>query len=791
MADVCQPTTVNDNAQHSALYQANPGDKFSQEAMQLLSQQGKAGSFKNPDLNKGSSLDLGSASDLHKLYGGSAMHDQKPDATAKVTTGADKAGDAQHAPANHGDTKAGVQSDSQQKHNQPAKKEISESTHTVKAGETLEGLAKHKLGPNAKREDIDNYVSVMKGLNGIDNEKKLAVGTKLNMPGRSADGTLHGENQAHEQYQLRPDGTEQWKSEDGKRTNTRTPAGKDGSYDEEHKGNKPDDNYHAHYDQAKDETTSTFQDGTKIVLDSAGVKTTTISDGSTTKTYPDAEGGRTERSMPNKGAQDQSSSDRTVTTTWKNGGINVKNEGDGSGYARTPDGKGGYTEHGWGKKPEQNYDETYNKDDGSTTRTDATGTKTTQWSDGTKKVEHADKTGYQTRSDGSEHHFGPQGKDIFDKPGEDLSKNKHVVDARKAMDDALDHHEPKLSAEEKKDFHEKETAFENRAKAEHMSSEEVAKTYEQVTKLLSAKTGKVGDPNLRAQLAEEIMTHAAKPETVKQGAHETCNVTTVAERTYSRTPSKMAEMVATTALTGEWKAADGKVIKIDSNSLKPGAEESEPRYDAGHPKDPDHRSFANQIANNVMVNDATQRRNPPEYYSQGPTEFTGDNGERLFNKPEGDPQRTALTQNVVENGVTKAQLVTEPTLSDSEIAQVGQRVSGDKGFFLDAQAPGRGDGANHYENKQQFEDALKEMKDKHQFPGIVGVDPEAAPFGSGSPGGSEGHVVNVTAYDEHNHRVLVHDPANSQNDRWMTVDELYKNMYPEKEANKEEQKQAA
>jgi hypothetical protein len=792
MADVCQTTALNDKAQENSRYQANRADKCSQEAMQLLSQQSKMGSFKSPDSSKVSSLELGSSSDLSKLYGGSQSGDRKLNATKP---GDAKPGDAQHAAAHHGDAKAGGRSDSHnQKHDQSPKKQIAESTHPVKAGETLEGLAKQKLGPNAKREDIDKYVSVMKGLNGIEEEKKLAVGTTLDMPGRSADGTLHGQNLAHEQYQLHPDGKEEWRSEDGSRINTRTPVGKDGSYDEEHKGTKPEDNYHVHYDKAKDETTSTFQDGTKVVTDKAGVQTTTSSDGSTVTTYPDAQGGRTERSIPNKGAQDPSG-DRTVTTTWKNGGVNVKNEGDGSGYARTPDGKGGYTEHGWGKKPEQNYDEKYNKDDGSTTRTDATGTKTTQWSDGTKKVEHADKTGYQTRTDGSEHHFGPKAKDNFDKPAEDLSNNKHVADARKAMDDALDHHEPKLSDKEKKDFHDKETAFENRAKAEHMSAEEVAKTYEQVTKLLSAKNGKVSDPNLRAQLAEEIMTHAAKPETVKQGEHQTCNVTTVAERTYSRNPSKMAEMVTTTALTGEWKAADGKVIKIDSNSLKPGREESEARYDPEHPKDPDHRSFANQIANNVMVNDATQRRNPPEYYSQGPTDGPGDTGERLFNKPEGDPQRKALTQNVVENGVTKAALIKEPTLSDSEIAQVGQRLTGDKGFYLDARAPGEGDGTNHYENKQQFEDALKQMKDKHQFPAVVGVDQQAAPFGNGSSGGNEDHVVNVTAYDEQNHRVLVHDPADSGNDRWMTVDELYKNLYPDQAANKvanvEEQKVAA
>ena len=477
MVDVCQTPTVTDNAQQIARTQSQSGEKCSQEALQLLNQS-KLGSFKTPDLSKVSSIDLGSSSDLQKLYGNG--DDQKLKAGTRngadqgVSTQAERSQAAlkepgqtarnesaqaartearsdTHSAATHGRQSSETQGENTSArrstethaettparqtsdthgdahparqhaaaHHEAVQKAFSESTHKVAPGQTLDGIAHDKLGPNAKKEDIDRYVATLQELNNINEPKSLRAGSTIVTPGREKDGTFtgHSNDKSGTRYENHPDGSQEWHNKDGSGTK-RTAPGKDGTTEDTHYGPKPEQNWKTFNDG--DHHVDMYADGSTSVRD-GDKRTDYNNDGSEVTHAPN--GGPVERSMPNKGAHDRGGTDRTITTTW-NGETTVKNQGDESGYNRKPDGQGGYTEHGWGKKPEQNYDETYNAKDGTTTRSDATGTKTTQYSDGTKKVEHADKTGYQTHRDGSEHHFGPKGKDNYDKPAEDSLRTK-------------------------------------------------------------------------------------------------------------------------------------------------------------------------------------------------------------------------------------------------------------------------------------------------------------------------------------------------------------------------------
>ena len=139
------------------------------------------------------------------------------------------------------------------------------------------------------------------------------------------------------------------------------------------------------------------------------------------------------------------------------------------------------------------------------------------------------------------------------------------------------------------------------------------------------------------------MHQCAHPDETDQGHHNTCAPTAEAESILTRNPSKAAEMVVTTALTGQWTAPDGKVITIDKGSLQPGVEESVyPSKDGGQ------RTFATQLLNLTMVNDALQRLVPPQYYVQrrADDETPGDTGERRLDEAGGNftKQRRCIHQ---------------------------------------------------------------------------------------------------------------------------------------------------
>ncbi len=455
------------------------------------------------------------------------------------------------------------------------------------------------------------------------------------------------------------------------------------------------------------------------------------------------------------------------TTTWPDGTIQQRNPLTGAGFSQKPDGQGGYVKHHWGRSPEQNYDEKYDGKTGITTTVDGRGDKTTKWPNNVVKVERHDHSGYVRQPDGSEHHWGPHEKDNRHSTRDDSVVSK----SRQELDKIA---EREIPEKDRALFKENLNKFEERAKREHLPPEEVAKTYEQLSKLLSAKDAKVSKAD-RVLLAENFAHHLNHDESVDQGQHNTCNVTTIAERGFSRQPSRLAEMVTTTAIEGKWTAKDGKVIILDAGSLLPRAEERN-----SPPKDGD-RSYAVQLLNLVMVNDATQRRLPPAYYRQGNPDPArpGDTGERLVGadgKPVLEKECYDDYSTVPPTKKYRDVVVSEPTLSDSEIYLVGKRLYGTTDFYLIAGNRADGNGVVKYETQQQLHEKLIEMKNQHRLPAVIAVNGATTPIGTAQPGTASGpHVVSVRDYDEKTGRVRISNQWGSKNDQWVDIKDLYEN----------------
>jgi len=111
---------------------------------------------------------------------------------------------------------------------------------------------------------------------------------------------------------------------------------------------------------------------------------------------------------------------------------------------------------------------------------------------------------------------------------------------------------------------------------------EIAETYKQVDRLLTATSDKILDPPnwkhssgetpWRVQIAEQIMHHAADPSSISQGVLAVCTTTALQIRQYYRDPSSVARLITDVALTGKYETSiDKKNIDIANipNSLIP------------------------------------------------------------------------------------------------------------------------------------------------------------------------------------------------------------------------------
>ncbi len=297
------------------------------------------------------------------------------------------------------------------------------------------------------------------------------------------------------------------------------------------------------------------------------------------------------------------------------------------------------------------------------------------------------------------------------------------------------------------------TAFEARAQATGNMDKDVAQTYQQMSRLLDADPAKskVSDPKLLSRLVQQIAHQAADPR-IDQGNHKTCNVTSIGEVTFTKHPGEAAEAIATTALTGHFRnPADGRVSVIPEGSLQPGREENRDL-----PGD-NQRSYATQLLNLALVNDQTQRRQPPEYYSQEQPERGNQNqtdtGERLRYA---DGTEVKKNQNilVVDSNGQHREIVERPArspnLSCSEIEQIGERLKDGKQIVISNREAAGADAAEAQpRNAAELQAVLASKKASGSLPAIILVDANNPEFGAAgkSTNGPNWHVLSITNYD--------------------------------------------
>ena len=340
---------------------------------------------------------------------------------------------------------------------------------------------------------------------------------------------------------------------------------------------------------------------------------------------------------------------------------------------------------------------------------------------------------------------------------EEEERNKKPATAEEQLLKTAD--EKFKSETDKSEFKNDMEDFQNRARARNLPQQEIDKTYGQVNRLL--QEGSAAVPEEHRQLAAKTLMHQlAVPNITDQGYHNTCNVTTLAERTLTRQPAMAAEIVATSAIKGSWTARDGKEIKFKAQDLVPGSEEKfQHRISDGS------RTYATQLLNLAMVNDSLQRKMPPQYYGYGSPSATNKTGETVT-YADGSP--------VGDGGYHGMSL--------SEISAIGKRLTGETDYIIESNefAPrlnlGNNDGLIPVATKEELGETLKRMKAENRLPAIVMVDSNDKLFeGSGlAVNQDKWHVVSVTDFDESNQQAAISNQWGPSFDIKADIKDLYR-----------------
>lgn len=285
--------------------------------------------------------------------------------------------------------------------------------------------------------------------------------------------------------------------------------------------------------------------------------------------------------------------------------------------------------------------------------------------------------------------------------------------------------------------------FENRAKAQGLNPLELTKTYEQVTRLLQQKQNEPLTSEQRTHLAQQIMEHAGQPSSIDQGRFNTCGVSTIEVRTYSKYPYSAAKLVVDIALKGSFQASDGTLVKIDPK----------PREDNKIYPQPDgtrsHASYLFQLVGTNLIHEHRNKNSTPiahlKYEQQKGNDPSSAN-EGLYDYEDVVSGKTS-TPRFISN---------KPELWDDDLLNMSNMITGrkEKHFVLAHTGHGRGSDEilGRFASADQFQTRLLELKKNKLLPASLRIDSDADPFYTdsefGKAGGSGGwHQVTIYGFE--------------------------------------------
>lgn len=342
-------------------------------------------------------------------------------------------------------------------------------------------------------------------------------------------------------------------------------------------------------------------------------------------------------------------------------------------------------------------------------------------------------------------------KSILEKPAGERDALTRETVLNSLRDDVLSLASKRMSKEDNAEFVKWMRAFDDR---KGVSTAERAGTLLQVYRVMTSE-GKMPEPD-RLLLARLVVQNAAMPNRIDQGNHNTCNVTSLETRTYTRTPSIAAAVVADLAVNGFLVTANGRNITVPS--LDKDFEAQLYRFDSSA------RNYASQLfqLGAVNVHWANQDTMPDgKFAGKGNIRYGqekssgGKTGEYIENTSVNPPQRFTLKRGDAD----------APQLDVDELIYINEQITGKRedDLILERNSYSKKKGVVSVDSPADLRSTLTRLKNENKFPCLLIVDAAMPPFGSDANRFAR-HAVTITDYDPATDRISVDNQYGSKQD---------------------------
>jgi hypothetical protein len=338
-----------------------------------------------------------------------------------------------------------------------------------------------------------------------------------------------------------------------------------------------------------------------------------------------------------------------------------------------------------------------------------------------------------------------------------------------------------LSLKKEKDlkrFRENSEEFERRATAQGLNSAELAETYRQIARIMQPGADTVLRHEDRLKIAQQAMHQAAFPSRIDQGRHQSCSVTAVEVRTYTKTPSKAVQLVADIATKNSFRTADGTDITLHPGSLKADEEASQ------NPTPDGKRSYASQLfeiaAANIHWMRVTENADgqPIPKHSLGVAQmpekrgitlaqtesgFGFDTGERLFDLRSTPP----------------LVLAKDFAIKVGHVEDISNQITGlnESGFVIENAELGALRNTVHFRSTADLQQTLYKLKADGSLPALIRVHTANEPFYKAD---ADWHLINVMDFDASNGKTVISNQWGARGDMTVKVGTLYQATLPPK-----------
>ena len=264
-----------------------------------------------------------------------------------------------------------------------------------------------------------------------------------------------------------------------------------------------------------------------------------------------------------------------------------------------------------------------------------------------------------------------------------------------------------------------------------LSPAERENTYKQISRLIDSDHNIAGvSAEQRVKIAEQIMSHAARPTEICQGQHNTCGAASLESKLFTANPSQAAKLIADVTIDGHYKTNENppKTVTPDLSTLTA-------KNKNGH--DYDYPPATDEISQASRIFQVTASTMADPTYVQKQDATPGDTGERV----------TVLDKDSLFKHHEEKFDGISPIQVNDVARQIGGKDIADQ-IILNGKDT---DGFIYCSSPEELGTQLANLKAAGKLPAIIRVDCRNEPFNTDAKGkflegGEAGHYVTVTDY---------------------------------------------